>query len=474
MVDWYDEVVLPKVWNEVVRRWWDKKVPTDYPATDNEFSLDFGDNKDVVTEMEQSLETESSVIADMVPENAFVQNYVGVYEVEGEGGEHILLSPEPINASEAMAIHYNTETSAWENVENVVVENGYAYGDVATLSPIAVFTLGKEVVESDTAIEGLHVYVANANPVKIETKVKDGDDPDEVVTLTNLASGKLFELPKDSKVVILGGTADGSEVESTSITVVGVEHPNFSIYGGSAGSDEFRSHVGTVNVFVKDSKITSVTGSHYKVRTDKVNITVENSTVSSHIATGQSWYVAKKKDGNKPKPDDTSDFITFDATITAKNTKSELVYVGGNSGYSYTKKSELIADGCEFGWCIAGSSNGRIDNAILDLTNTKCKITQTTNRGMVGTAVVKLGDGCEVTDGIYIAGDASDKTVNGTVDSISYDIDKGVTGPVFLGTNGGVELTDNAIVKSVKYSRSANLTFADNVKDVLGEKLIQK
>jgi hypothetical protein len=463
-MDWYDDVILPKLWTEVIRRWWDAKVPTDYPTDSGvEFTLDFGDNKDAVTAMEESLKTEESVVTPFIPEDTFVGQYAGAFEAEGEGGEQILLSPVKINASQAIALHYNADTDGWENVENVNVVDGYVYGDLATLSPIAVFAVHKDIVETDEAVEGMHTIMGNGNPVQIFVE-------DEKIYAMNASSGKKIEIDPSTDTRVFGGTFDGSAVDKCSVSVVGVEAAKLYVYGGSTGSDDFVAKVGNVKVLVKDSKIAGVTGSHYKAHTANVDIEIINSTVKGFIASGQSWYTAKRKDGNKAKPDDSSDFITENVTMNLDGAESDIVYPGGNSGYTYTKNSTVVIKNSKIKWVVSGSSNGRVDKASIEAYDSEFNITQTTNRGTVGSGSILL-DGVSVTSGIYIAGDASDSTVNGTVDEIRYEINKGTSGTVFLGTNAGEELADNAIVKYVKYSRSANIDFSDNVKEVLGEKL---
>lgn len=465
MEGWFDDGHPIRLWNEVIRRWWDRSVPSDYPATDNEFSLDFGDNKDAVNDMEASLNTEESVVAPYVPENTYIQNYVGVFEVEGEGGDHILISPERVNTDNVIALHYNAAIDGWENIENVVVEDGYVYGDVESLSPIAVFTYRDDICVSTEAIKNVTAVVCNGNPVKVYTDEEDGK-----VYVINPSSGTKLEIP-NSNYAIIGGAAS-KNIPSASIAVVGVNAPNLTIYAGSCGSDEFRSEIENASVLIKDSTVKAVTGSHFRTRTKNLTITMENSKAPSFIAAGQSWYTAEKKDSNKANPDDTSDFITYNATFNLTNTETQLLFLGGNSGYSYTKNSVANINGGKIDYLIAGGSNGRLDNATMNANGVISLISQTVNRGTVGKAIMKI-DNANV-EKIFVAGDSTDSTVNGTVSEITYDIGKGVTGELLLGVNGGEELADNSAVHNVKYSRSANLTISDGVKKVLGEKLIVK
>lgn len=467
-MNWYDNVILPKLWTEVIRRWWDVKVPNDYPTdTGVDFSLDFGDNKQAVTDMEASLKTENPVVAPFVPENTFVQEYVGVFEAEGEGGEQILLSPVKVNTDSVVALHYNANTDGWENVQNVNVVDGYVYGDLESLSPIAVFTLKNDIVLTDDAVQGFHSILCNGNAVKVYT-----DPEDSKVYVENTSSKTRIEVDLNVKTVILGGSADGSYVGKTSIGVDGVEAPKLYVYGGSTGSDDFTAKVGEISIYVNNSKIAAVTGSHYRVRTGKVVINAKDSEIKGYIASGQSYYTAKRKDGNDPVPTSASDFITEDVEINLDNVYTEVFYIGGNSGYSYTLNGVANVKNSRFGWLCACTSNGRIDNAKLVAENCEAEVICTTNRGKVGSVNVVLnGVTCK---NVFVAGDGTDSTANGTVDEVHYDIDKNFSGTLFLGTNGGVELTDNANVKAVKYSRDADIEFGENVIDVLGEKLKRK
>ena len=86
---------LPKIWLGRIQKFWDKIMPTDYPASDSKFSLKFDDElKPVVTDFENNLGTENSPITAVLPENTYPSNYIGIYDVEGKPGKKTLLSPE--------------------------------------------------------------------------------------------------------------------------------------------------------------------------------------------------------------------------------------------------------------------------------------------------------------------------------------------------------------------------------------------
>lgn len=466
--NWYDNVLLPKLWTEVIRRWWDEKVPTDYPTdTGVEFTLDFGENKDAVTAMEATLDTDNPIVAPYVEENTYVGEYVGTFEAEGEGGEQVLLSPKKINADKAIALHYNADSDSWENVENVNVVDGYVYGDLESLSPIAVFTV-RDDIELVENLEGLNIVAGKGHPVKVYTE-------DEKIYATNLDSGTKIDITSISPIFIVGGTYDGSDVKETSVCVDGVTHEKLRVYCGSVGKDDKVPNVGLAKAYVVNSKIEAVSGSYYKARTDKVDIVVKDSEIINHIGGGQSMYHGtKNKDGNQYPQlcplDNSADWVTNEVNITLDNVKTLIFYTAGASGLTYTKKAVANITNCEIEYCCNDPSNGLVDDTTLNATDCKVNIAQNTNRGNVKSATMTL-TGCTAETGFFVAGDSTDSTVTGTLEEVRVTIEKGCSGTLFLGTNGGEELKDNAIVKYVKYSRSADIDISDNVKEVLGEKL---
>ena len=466
-MDWYDNVILPKLWPEVIRRWWDVKVPDNYPTdTGVDFTLDFGDNKDAVTAMEATLDTESPVVAPYVPENTFVQEYVGTFEAEGEGGEQILLSPVKINANAAVDLHYNADNDTCENIENVNVVNGYVYGDLATLSPIAVFAI-RDDIELATNLEGINVVAGKGNPVKVYME-------DDKVIAANVNSGTKIDITSVSPVFVIGGTYDGSDVEVASVSVDGVTHNKLRVYCGSIGTDDKVPNVGLAKAYVINSTIDGVSGSYYKAHTKKVEITIKDCDIKNHIAGGQSMYHgSKNKDGNAVGIlDNTADWITDEVEMNIENTKTYIFYAAGASGLTYTKKAVANVKNCEFQWTCCGGSNGLTDEAKLVIDGGNFMEISNANRGKVKSATTILKN-VTTTNGICITGDP-DSTTTGTVDEVRYDIGSGCSSKVVLGYVGGEELKDNSIVKYVKYSRSADLDFAANVKEVLGEKLKMK
>jgi Fe-S cluster assembly iron-binding protein IscA len=319
---------------------------------------------------------------------------------------------------------------------------------------------------------------------EVTNKDENGNDVTETVTTTeteevskifavNLVSGTKIEIPLGTKYAIVGGFVE-ADAENTSVSVIGVEDPNLYVYAGTVSNNDDQVYkVNNATVIVKDSKINAVTGSLYKVKTENINITIDNSDITNFLACGQSWNVSKRKDANKADCNKDSDMVVSNASFNVINGSSvALFFQGGNSGYSYTAHTEAKVIDSTVDYMLTCGSNGRVEDAKLRIENSVVNNLQTTNRGKNGSAKVEAKSG-QFTN-IFVAGDANDSTVDGFVESVAYDFDSEVSGTLLLGTVGKETLTDNAIVKFVKYSRSANIEIADNVKEVLGDKLIVK
>ena len=83
-------MVLPKLWLEVIQKYWEKRVPTDYPKTSSEFALEFKSKEvsDAVKLMEDKLNTEESIITtDVVPEGQRIGKYLGTYDESSVAGK---------------------------------------------------------------------------------------------------------------------------------------------------------------------------------------------------------------------------------------------------------------------------------------------------------------------------------------------------------------------------------------------------
>ena len=466
--------ILPHLWTEYLREMWNRSVPTDYPESTSEFSIDFGDDKSAVAEMESNLDTEESVITEHVEDNEFVTRYVGTFEVTGEPGEHVLVSPERVDDGpmyRAEALHYNAESGEWEKLENTVIEDGYVYADVNEFSPIAVFVIRRDIEDATgTVFEGKTVIACNGNPVVIYT-----DEEDSKVYVKNAATGKKIEFPA-SKAIVVGGSVDGTPVDKVSIYGSNFKRGACSIYSGSCNPDEeVIAEVGSVNLKLSDSTIGGITCSAGAVRTEEYNLTLDN-VRTALIGSGESLaHGVCEVDANTLESCQTSKaaYCMKKVVYNLINSRINDVYVGGTCGYSRTEDTTLNMKGCTiYGYTLLCPSNGYFGSCKATIEDTTAHMLQSTNRGIVDKVDATLNN-CTF-DYVFVAGDNTDSTVKGIVNQVALDIGKGTYKLLAPGTNGGVELTDNAIVKYVKYSRSADITFSENAKPVLGDKLIMK
>ena len=446
-----------------------KVIPEDHPETDIEFDFVSEEDKPAVDEMEATLDTDEPIYAPQLDDGMYMSNYAGTYELSGEGGEKVLLSPQKIDTDSAIALHYTN--NEWVPVENVVVEDGYVYGDIETFSPVAVFAVKKDIVLGDAPYGTGAGLICNGNRTII---FKDSDDKYYAI---NEASGTKVEVP--SSVMVVGGTIDGTPLERTDIILKDVVRVGMAIIAGSFSKDK-RTTLGSGNVTLYNSKIRSITGSTLRVRTEEMNITLNDSTVTSFIGSGESQNAAVTQCVNAEVHDHldmTAPYATKTANLTINNSTCPFFYVGGNCGYTYTENANLVVNGLKgtTNWMLACSSNGSCKNVTAKIDGAEnVDVFGCTNRGYIGT--VKSSIKNSKIASLCVTGEMADD-VNGTVDSVSLDIDSTVEGKLDVGRNGGHTLTkDEAakIVNYVKYSRASKIEISDEVKAILGNKLIVK
>lgn len=466
---------------QYIERYWKKEIPEDYPESDSEFSLQYDtlEERTAVREMEAAIGTEEDITTEAVPENTYVSNYIGTYNVTGEPGENVLLSPVYVGDVEGViAMHYlqpDGGEATWEAIEDAhVADDGYVYGTVESFSPIAVFVVAKDIEVKENYVRNQTLYVANGNPVRIFVE-------DDKTYIQNKNSGTKIEIVGVNNATVIGGTIDATPVKRTEVVV----EPGVKIRGIFCGSHNANQEKGTTvesaNVVVNGATLVGVTGSSGNVHTAEVNITVTDSKITSHIGSGESiCYMADgtNPDANKGFTPETlngaAPYATNKVNINLKNTFVYLLYGGANTGMTFTNDVNMNIDGGEFNWCIFGASNGRTEKVSGTVANAKGNIFQTTNRGIVGNVSATIKE--SQFDMVFVAGDNTDATVTGVVNHVDLDLGSG-TYKLIPGTNGGVEMTYDVaqeIVGKVKYSRSATMTYANNTKDVLGSKLVMK
>lgn len=465
---------LPKIWMGRIQKYWDKFVPSNYPISSSSFSTNFKSDAAVVAvaKMEDEVVSENCIALEAIPENTYVSNYVGVYDVEGTPGELTLLCPEKVESENVVALHYNEETDSWENIKDIQVIDGYVWGTLESFSPIAIFEYRNDIVIIDGTIDGIHkkcecVVVANGNSIKVY-----GED-DKVFVVG--PSGIPVEITKKANIV--GGTIDGTPIESTNVSVIGVKNRDLveRIYGGSVlnNTDELpNTTINTINVTILDSDLNLVTGSAGAVRVNTSNVTIKDSVVDN-IATGQSMLTGIRDTSVSGKdPDYSCNVWVKNSNIFVSNSKIVLLFTAGNAGNQYTNNAYCKAENSKIDiFTAGGGSNGKTDFDIAELINCEIKVFQTVNRGKAGSVKTKI-EKCNI-EKFYIGGEAEDKTVTGTTGSVKLDISTGTYNFV-IGTDGGELITTNDIVEYVKVSRSAEVTISEELLAILGSKYIVK
>jgi hypothetical protein len=469
---------LPKIWTARIQKYWDKIMPDIYPVSDSTFSFKFDteEETEAVVEFEENLESEESVVTEALPENTAVANYYGTYNVESTPGVRTLLSPEKVDSENVLAFHYNTEEQQWENIEDAEVVDGYVWGTLESFSPVALVEYRKEI-HVEESVPGLKeqitsIVVCEGNPVDV-TRTEEGKG-----LITNLTTGKTIEVDKASYVI--GGSADGSYVEKTSVYIHDMTTNDKickviggSWYVGDLSNPEDKSFavVGEVNVKCYDKVAGCVTGSYGAVRTNKLNYDFKNC-VFSWVGSGEGY-----KNVNTSNPDIGSRAIVKEVNVSFENVRSNLTFLGGNCEYFYVDSINANVVGGTHAYLIMGGSNSRTNKSVLKVADANVDIFQTTNRGDVAEADVKFTN-CHVNN-LFVGGDATDSTVTGTTGSIKVEVNAGDgVYNIQNGTEAGELLTVadiDRIVKYVKVSRNAGeVTIDSDYQAILKDKYIIK
>lgn len=471
---------LPKIWKGRIQKYWDKIMPSGFPASDSIFTLTFDtpEIKAAVDKFEEEMGTEESVVATLIPEGTYSDSYIGVYNVEGIPGERTLLSPEKISKGkdEIAVLHYNAESDAWENVEDIEVVDGYVWGTLASFSPIAIVSFRKEM-HLDSSLPS--VKAAKAALVCEGNTVTITENEEGKTIATNMNTGLVIELPE--KTYVVGGSVDGSPIKKTNIIVKNLSNNKCAgkIIAGSffVPADDDKESVATVeevNFSCLDKVASNVTGSFGAVRTEKVNFKLHNCK-AAWIGCGEGF--AKLIDIKVSRPSFASRSWAKEVNYDIKDAEISLLYCGQNCEYFYVNSTNVNIDGGKYDYVICGGSNADTNKSVVNIKNAKVGIFQSVNRGDIASAVVNFSGANEI-DNLFIGGDATDETVTGTTTSLKYDI-SGSEGTynILRGFEAGVLMSNEdltRIVDTIKVSRSANVTIADELKSALGPKYIIK
>lgn len=467
---------LPKIWMGRIQKYWDKIMPAGYPVSTSKFSLKFADEevKSAVDKFENELGTEESVVTGLIPEGTYVDKYIGVYDVEGTPGVLTLLSPEQVDDTKNITVlHYKKESDSWELVKDFQIIDNYVWGTLESFSPIAIVSCRKEI-HLESTLPNLakckSAVICEGNTVQICEK-EDGS-----IVVKNMNTG--LEIPLTTSSYIVGGSADGSPIDKTNITVMELSSSDLlariiagSHYNPGASDQESYTTVNEVN-FVSCGKLTGpVTGSSGAVRTNKVNITL-NGSKTKWIGVGEGYAGI-----NKDHPSFASRGWVKEANLILKDAEITYLYMGQNNEYFYVNSTNLTIDGGIYEYITTGGSNADTKEACIDAKNAKIGIFQSTNRGNVTSSIAKFTN-C-VVDNLFIGGDATDNTVTGTTEKIRIDINAGTDDNyhIVTGVENGAPITAEdalRIVDAVKISRNANVSYDDKIESILGEKLIIK
>ena len=318
------------------------------------------------------------------------------------------------------------------------------------------------------------IFAANGNPVKVYT------DDEEKIKIKVLTSGKEFDVAEESIVNIIGGSIDGTDVDTTDVSVVGIDNENINFYAGSIHYDTAEENpksvkVKNANLKIINSKVRGVTTCIGMVRTDNNFISLKGSK-AFFVASGQAS--TSKGDANGSMEN-----TTLGGHQWTKNTKIEVLdgsevqwlYSGGNSGYTYTVDAEVKVSGSKItGGYSAGGSNGRSDNVVSIIEDTDFVGDSgfaSVNRGIVGYAKTTMSN-CKF-NSLYIHC-YPDEDGTGKVEKVYLDINKGSYGTIGIGKNDDKPVTSNEAVEAVKISRSAEYTISDADLAILGNKFIIK
>jgi hypothetical protein len=461
---------LPKIWLCRVQKYWDKIIPNDYPESNSDFSLRFDSQeiRDAVLDMENHINTEDSVIINQLPEDTYLSNYVGTYNVSGVPGERTLLSPEKVSSSNVVVMHYDGES--WNTVEDVEVVDGYVWGTLDSFSPIAVFEYRKDihVVDSVNGLLSSGNIVCEGNTVSI--RMNDNNNP----VVINISTGKSIEITKNNTYVV-GGSVDGSYVGYTSIVVNGlIDSTKLSkIIVGSVYTGEGYIECGNINLTATDcTKMASFTGSFGAVRTQEANFKLQNIGSVNWFGCGEGFAKVGTPDASFASRD-----WLKKANWELTNVNCTLAFLGQNCEYFYVHETRAVVNGGKYGYFIMGGSNANTNETTATINNAEIGIFQTTNRGNVANAKVTF-KGCKV-DNLFVGGDATDSTVTGTTTKLRYEINAAEEDSynIVNGTEAGKLLTTedvDRIVDGIKVSRSANVTISDDLIKILGDKYIVK
>lgn len=464
---------LPKCILARIDKYWYPTIPTDYPASSSSFDFVKGDDKAATIAMEENLGTENSIIApEDIPDQSALGGYLGTYDVEGEAGEETLLSPNklPDNAIGALAYHYDAEADEWTKIEDANIQNGYVYGTLEEFSPIAVFAIKKSAYYDTTKSQyKFNVYVCNGIP----TRVYRNDEG----TVVAESDGIITELTEEDYVV--GGSYDGSEVESTNVYIEGVKLTG--IIGGSFtfgdSGIENKNHSKKIKLTVVDTEVAkSISGAGIWNSADVVEMNITGCKVPNGGIGNQISFFENHKSNATLEDSDKglgANQWVKDSIINVKDSEVYILYSGAHNGNSTTMNATLYAENCKITYACNGQSNGTIYNVTSTYKNCEIEIFNNNNRGHYGDGKA-IFKGLNKITNFYCLGDSSesDPQMADVRGKVSHDINAtDVVEKFYVGAVSDVKVTtaDEAAkyINSITISRNADVTYKEDADIIL-------
>lgn len=226
-----------------------------------------------------------------------------------------------------------------------------------------------------------------------------------------------------------------------------------NIFGGS---HEEEGAYASSSIIMNGGTVKSIfAGGLHKSQVLAAKVVVNSGTIKSYVCGGgassfsgttchQPWY----------KGDQEGATTVVDNTTVVINGGNMLGVFGGGDGISSTKNADVTINGGTITYLCAGGTNGFTNNASVKVTGGEVRIMQGVNRGSIDSVEAQVTGG--TIENLYVAGDASDSTVTGTISSVKVDVAGEATVKNLLpGTNAGAEVTPETtgIETEVSYNK---------------------
>ena len=395
-----------------------------------------------------------------------------------------LLSPVKVKKADvtgAVAFRYNDSEESWDAIENVEVVDGYVYGTLEESGVVATFTLRKDsYLDKSGSMFANDVYVCNGISNRIYK-----DEEEKIIAETSY--GTKTELTEDT--IIVGGSYDGSSVESTEVIIEGVKIGKIIAGSHYDLDDEHKNFTKSIRLWAKDVETSyTITGAGTWNCADDIDIYLENcsslqweETHKDYGGVGCQHTNRSGKAANKTMADSekgllANQWVKHSKTVL-KNCKIDVVYAGGYNGYCYTKDAELYVDGGDYMYFCNGQSNGTIDNSYTEVKNAHIQYLNNNNRGHYGDGKIVI-ENCVIDEG-YCFADPTDRQTADIRGKVSIDMDADTTVANWcVGSVDSAEVT--TAIEAAKYierfaiSRDTAIIYTRNADKILADIVVVK